>query len=275
MSESISSVFRRMGARADVMVVAPLAPRQLRGRTWFGSVFQQLEIDVRRDDRGPFYFIRHSKDVRLEVLDIVPHDRHLLLEAITGGWLDKPSQFLCGHDERSWFVAAIPESDRALAVQEAKDALKPQAVWDAMRERGVPMQERDRRATDAFIRQGEWFFLPRPGMEVPPRDVHRQEPIRRGAGRAHLCQFLYREGGETVYVSRPYPDGLTAAEYRKLDRWEKEQETWQRMQREARVFVRGAVQHPDHETIHLREWHEVVPNREGEAKAMQHVAFLD
>jgi hypothetical protein len=37
----------------------------------------------------------------------------------------------------------------------------------------------------------------------------------------------------------------------------------------------GAVRHPDHATIVLRDWHRVLMNTEHRAEAMRHVAFLD
>jgi hypothetical protein len=239
---------------------------------------RRLELDIRQEAREAYFYIRHRWDIRMEVLDVVPHDRHLLLRATderTRNRRNDVSQFLCGHDERSWFVAAIPESDRVMTVQGAKDALKPQAVWDAMRDADVPMHERDGRVTDAFIRQGEWFFLPRPEMEVSEHVALRHEPIQRGAGRPHICQFLYREDGEEVYVSPAHPGGLTRAEYYRLPRAERYGRRWSVMRRDARVFVRGAIQHPDHAGVFLWCWHEVVPNRETEAVAMSELAFLD
>ena len=85
----------------------------------------------------------------------------------------------------------------------------------------------------------------------------------------------YRDAGEEVYVSTGYPDGLTVAEYHAMKRGVRYQYHWSLMRRDARVFVRGAVQHPDHDSLFLWCWHEVVPNRESEASAMKHVAFLD
>jgi hypothetical protein len=37
-------------------------------------------------------------------------------------------KFLCGQDERHWFVAAIPESAPVGTVRQAKEALKPPDV---------------------------------------------------------------------------------------------------------------------------------------------------
>ena len=41
------------------------------------------------------------------------------------------------------------------------------------------------------------------------------------------------------------------------------------------VFVRGKVRHPDHKTIVLHGWHQVLMNTETQAVAMRHVAFID
>ena len=47
------------------------------------------------------------------------------------------------------------------------------------------------------------------------------------------------------------------------------------MQRDPTVFVRGAVSHADHATIHLGGWHRVAMNTENQSRAMASVAFLD
>ena len=96
-----------------------------------------------------------------------------------------------------WFVAAIPESSRAADVQGAKDALKPEEVWQAMREHNVHPKDRDKRRTKAFVRHGEWFFIPRPELRVAEdRVLCSTRPIRRGQrGKPHVCQFLHRIGG--------------------------------------------------------------------------------
>jgi len=47
------------------------------------------------------------------------------------------------------------------------------------------------------------------------------------------------------------------------------------MQRNAGVYVRGRIRHPDHATIRLHGWHRVLMNTESQAKAMRSVAFLD
>ena len=70
------------------------------------------------------------------------------------------------------------------------------------------------------------------------------------------------------------PNGLTWPQRAKLPR-EERKGLWRKMVRDARVYVKGRVRHPDHATITLQGWHEVVMNTETQAAAMRHVAFLD
>ena len=86
----------------------------------------------------------------------------------------------------------------------------------AQARKGLKGRNRNRRHNAAFIRQGEWFFIPEPGLVVDKRLVLRHEPLARGRGKPHWAEFLYRTGGETVYVSRDYPQGLTEPEYKAL-----------------------------------------------------------
>jgi hypothetical protein len=112
-------------------------------------------------------------------------------------------------------------------------------------------------------------------MQVAGADVLRNEPIARGRGRPHQCEYLYRTGGVEVFVSREHPNGLTAAEYWNLDGSERRRQQWEERVRDAEVYVRGLIRHPDHSTIKLPYWHLVVMNTETRARAMQDLAFLD
>jgi hypothetical protein len=259
MDSAIEKSFEDIGARAHVSTES------------FGT---GVSLDVTRGAVGEYFEIRRARSSRLVVLDKDPESRHLLLQVEGFGFNAPLSTFLCGHDERAWFVAAIPEKAGARTLQEAKDALKPPAVWEAIQEFGVPLEQRDQRRTAAFVRQGEWFFIPRPKLEVKQHLVLRREPIRRGAGKPHICQFLYRFDGEEVYVNDDFPNGLTLKQFCSLPR-KMRFDRWERMFRGAQVFVRGSISHPDHETVSLREWHEVVQNTESEAEARRDVAFLD
>ena len=275
MDNGIQDKFEKMGARVKVGRAPDFARPRVRGIGQAGD--QPIRIDIRHDEAGEYFDLRHGRDVEVRVVDVRPSDRHLLLMATqpAAKGVEAKSRFLCGHDERSWFVAAVPEHAHASNVQAAKDALKPAVVWNAIRALGVPMKDRDRRRTAAFVRQGEWFFVPRPRMNVLPKDVLKNEPIRRGRGKPHLCQFIFRTGGQPVYVNAKYPNGLAPAEYMALPQEERRPSRWQFMVRDARVFAKGSVRHPDHKTIWLTCWHQVVMNTETESRAMENVAFLD
>lgn len=237
-----------------------------------------ITLDVDRDARGECFVVRQrdvTRDLSLEVLDVQPNDRHLLLMVRDG--VEKP-RFLCGHDERHWFVAAIPEGAGASTVRAAKEALKPRPVRDAEIRARVTSGQRDKRKNAAFVRQGEWFFLPDPALIVDPKLVRFGEPLSRGnGGKPHWAEFCYRTGGEQVYVCDRKPGVFSEARYHQVLQQKPEARAWgwRSMRRNPGVYVRGRVRHADHKTITLRSWHRVLMNTENEAKALQHLAFLD
>jgi hypothetical protein len=236
-----------------------------------------ISLDVQTDRKGEFFEIIRplGTEAEIAVLDVQPADRHLLLLVREGK--DK-SKFLCGHDERHFFVAGIPESAPVGTVRQAKEALKPAEVQTAQARKRLKAKVRNRRKNAAFIRQGEWFFLPVPGFVVDEKLVLRHEPLRRGnGGKPHWAEFCYRTGGETVYVCSRHPNGVSVAQYKsilagnpKAKGW-----CWRTMQRNPGVYVKGRIRHPDHATITLHGWHRVVMNTESQSKAMRNVAFLD
>jgi len=190
----------------------------------------------------------------------------------------KAARFLCGHDEREWFVAAVPGG--ASSVVQAKEALKPFAVRARQNQLKVPTQLRNRRKNAAFRRQGEWFFVPvSSGARDPINEkfVLYNEPLRRGVGKAHFVEQLFRVAGELVYVCSKYPNGVSEARYRQLllNKPSAAQWGWQALRRNPRVYARGKIRHPDHAAITLLDWHRVVMNTETETDAMRNVAFLD
>lgn len=264
--------FLRMGAR--VKVGEPEIARRSSFLRRSPLDIRPFDLDVRRDRDGEYFLVRKRDDVSVEVLEVQPGDRHLVLLARVpdGSGRETKSRFLLGHDERHWFVAAIPEQNPVSTVAGAKQALKPEVV--IQREIGLRARVRNRRVTKARIRQGEWFFVPAE-VTADPKRIFRNEPLRRGGGKPHVCQELYREGGETVYVNRQHPNGLTQAEYSRLSEKVRTQPGWNKMVRNPRAFVRGTVRHSDHKTIHLEGWHEVLMNTETRAVAMRNVAFLD
>jgi hypothetical protein len=109
------------------------------------------------------------------------------------------------------------------------------------------------------------------------RWTERNEPLSRGRGKPHIMELAYGTGGEVVYVNRQHPQGITEARFRRLPEQRRQRYASQShaMVRDSELFAKGAVRHPDHATIVLREWHRVLMNTEHQAAAMQHVAFLD
>lgn len=285
----LERAFARMGAR--VRIEAPTRNR-------FGFLDRPPNtVDVGRDRRGEHFLLVLDAATTADVIDVRSRDRHLLLmlrtpsptgvpsvneDARRGGqfrrsvaWI--PPRFLCGHDERAWFVAAIPEEARAADVPRAMEALKPPMVREAQERAGLRRRDRSRRRNAAFVRQGEWFFLPRPERSFPQATCLRHEPLRRGNGKPHIAEWCARFGGQTVFVGPGEPNGISEQAF--FRRWRNEptfrRNDWRSMRADMQVFVRGRVRHPDHATIVLKCWHEVVMNTENLAAAMKHVRFVD
>jgi len=267
-TDLLLSKFARIGARVKVADRPSRRSRPTSGR---------ISLDVKADRNGEFFEVVTPgiDGPEVAVLDIQPADRHLLLLVREQG---EKHKFLCGHDERHWFVAAVPEAAPVGTVRQAKEALKPAEVQVAQGRQGLRAEARNRRKNAAYRRQGEWFFLPMPGFAVNETLVLRNEPLRRGnGGKPHWIQFCYRTGGETVYVCSRHPNGVAPSEYRdvlnhnpKAKGW-----GWQVMRRDAGVYVRGTVRHADHKTIVLNGWHRVLMNTESQSRAMRNMAFLD
>lgn len=259
--------FARIGARVKQEPI-------LRGHQATSSF---VSIDIHRDEFGEFFAIQAARlrEDDVAVVHSQPEARHLLL--MTRDQDGDKYKFLCGHDERHWFVAAVPEAARAASVSAAMLALKPSAVRFAEQTERVRPKDRKRRRNAAFRRQGEWFFLPANGLSVNHHFVLHNEPLRRGAGKPHVVEFLFRSGGETVYVCRQHPQGIMRQQYSFLlsRRPEAVRWNWQAMRRNPQVYARGKVRHADHKTIELTDWHRALLNTETDAVAMRQVAFLD
>jgi hypothetical protein len=261
----LETKFDRMGARLKVAIWPAVRNR----------VAGAIALDVRSDRKGEFFELAGSFDADVSVLDVQPKDRHLLLLVRESS---EKHKYLCGHDERHWFVAGIPETAPVGTVRQAKEALKPAEVRLAQTARKLRTAQSDRRKNDAFRRQGEWFFLPMPGFAVDEKLVFRNEPLTRGRGsKPHWMEFCFRTGGELVYVCSHRPNGVTEEQYKTIlsTRPKAKSWNWRPMRRNPGVYVRGRVRHADHATITLHGWHRVLMNTEGQSKAMRNVAFLD
>ena len=264
----LADKFRRMGARVKVDV-APATGR--------------VSIDIRSDRKGEFYDVKVRPGVAVDALDVRRADRHLLLAVRDEDRLGLPvgagQRFLCGHDERAWFVAAVPEGRPASNVDQAKDALKPRPVRDAQSRRRVRHADRNRRRTAAFVRQGEWFFVPAEPRQLPPipaAAVLRNEPLARTGGKPHRVEELYRTGGEIVYVHARTGRVVSRQRYEQLARDKPgAAKPFVARRQNMAVLARGRVSHADHKTIVLKGWHFVHMNTENQSEAMRYVAFVD
>src|SRR4051812_25592092 len=274
-ANQIESRFAEMGARLKVRELP--ARWDWRNRAW--RFTGDYAVDIQRDGKGEFFELRFPQHLRnaldVSVLQSEPKQRHLLLFVRKTGDEPQLDRFLCGHDEREWFVAAVPGG--ASSVRQAMDALQPAGVRDALTRNHVSSRKRYARKNRAFRRQGEWFFLPEPSFVVDEKLILRNEPLRRGAGKPHIVEQLFRTGGETVHVCNKHPNGILPKEYRELLRANPKAANWgwTVMRRNPGVYARGSVRHSDHATITLPFWHRVLMNTETDTRTMANVAFLD
>lgn len=236
-----------------------------------------FEVDVVLEKGCELFEFRISEQalnyLELTVLDITERSKHLVLLARLAdenGEILNKEHFLLGYDERHLFVASI---DPASTVDGARQSLKPPEI--SLRESGVNKEKRHRRRTKLFKRQGEWFFLP-VDIEPDPLLVLRKEPLVRSAGgKPHIADLAYRYGGVAVRVCSRYPWGLTLEQYAAHIKNQPSLATkfdWQDRRRNAAVFVKGKIRHPDHGTLTLSSWHRVLMNRE---RGSERVVFLD
>lgn len=176
MGSTLNRFFSRMGARVKAIKAAP-SPLRMR---WNGqrSTEQppQIVIDMRRDKAGEFFEIRTAPGSRqeIDVLNLQPREKHLVLLSrqfdARDGLLAK-QKFLCGRDEKHWFVAAIPDREPVSTVIGAKIALKPEEIRTREQPLGVSRKESFRRKNAAYVRQGEWFFLSEPHVTADPLHI--------------------------------------------------------------------------------------------------------
>src|SRR3954469_8267608 len=183
-AKNIESKFAAMGAR---LKVREIASRWRQGdRAWISP--RDFAVDIQRDGHGEFFELRvptHlTESLDVSVPQAEPKQRHLLLQVRKVGEKPQLDRFLCGHDEREWFVAAVPGG--ASSVRQAMDALQPAAVRIALTRNQVSSRKRYARKNRAFRRQGEWFFVPEPSFAVDENVILCNEPLRRGAGKPHL-----------------------------------------------------------------------------------------
>ena len=212
-----------------------------------------------------------AREAEAEVVHIDPADRHLLLLVRSEG---EKSKFLCGHDERHWFVAAIPEAARG--VTRRRDGQGRAAAADrrvARRDR-LPRKRRfepSQRGLSCARASGS--SSRRRGSRVEPWRCCATSRWPAPAGRRTCCARRTAAAVDVVYVRGANvlsDEGLRAARPSVTRRG-----YCARCAATLSSYARGTVRHPDHATIMLPGWHRVVMNTERSAKAMRHVIFVD
>lgn len=255
--KTIKKHIESMGARVKFRQLA--APT----RTSWNTETPTVTIDVQSDKQGDYYeFALGENAPEFKLLQAVPKERHMLLYTTDG------QRFLLGHDERNWFVAGI--ADRVSSVRAAKQSLLPKEIWEQVKH--LSPDAFNNRKNSVFLRQGEWFFVPTQN-EFPEFLILRDEILLRSAGsKPHVCQELYREGGELIYIVGDQQFTADEYEQRLKDDSSFGKGITKTRVGNPKVYVRGYVRHDDHATITLQGWHRVFINGEFTTSA---VKFLD
>lgn len=180
-----------------------------------------------------------------EGLTVVRKDRHAAW--VRQSTTARERRFLCGMDEQHLFIALLP--DPVSTVADAHASLRDPRVDEA--EQGDPSRTR---------RQGEWFFVSLPEEDERAVDQLARKTLRvahnTGIAQAAGIRRLGREHlAEEVLVVNGLPDALGDTE--------------------RRVYVRGAVKHPDHRTLVLDSWCLTVPNRESIEVPIEGIGWID
>ena len=208
-------------------------------RLWPGHASNRIEVQGVERARTQLVLMVHEPRRRFEVetsrfaAERTPGARIVRVKG-RRAWLEqftdeRKRHFLCGLDEQHCFIAQLPEAVSTVA--QAHRALRPAEVDEAERE-----------AKSAAIRQGEFFFVAlkedalKRALQLARHTTPRARVgIAQGAGwrrvgRPHVAEEVWRI--ETGGASEPI------------------------------VLVRGTVRHPDHKAVRFSQWVRVFQNRE-------------
>ena len=241
----LERAFSKMKAELQIKRTKTVQTRR-RGRVIVTPTRESYTVDVKN---GKFIFDLQNSNAKVSIQEADPENKHILVNVqndnvlVTKDGVEHKNvttdKWLCGHDERDWFVASVTGS----TIWEAKQNLKPVEV--RQKEVGLKTKEKQKRKNKAFLRQGEWFFVPDPLFKASEGFILKDEPMSRpGGGKPHIVEEVVRSGGHTVYF-----DGisvLTPKEYEKVDKVNKLR--FRQRTADAAVYGRGYVKHPDHKT---------------------------
>jgi hypothetical protein len=199
----------------------------------------------------------------IQVLDTNPGIKHLLILVRDEG-VTKKTKFLCGHDERDYFVAQVGPT--ATNVAKAMDSLKPEDVIIAGKRGGVRKKDKNKHTTPAWKRQGEWFFIPVDFVPGKNDLVMKKEPFFRQGSSRHFAEEAVRKSGKAVYLK----DGFKVSRVEYMRFLKLRMSGYPVGKLESRIetgemLVRGKITHKDHTTLVLQGWHRVLLNNEESA----------
>jgi hypothetical protein len=199
--------------------------------------FTQLVLRVKEPRRRFVQIIRKAWWTSLEAVEararssggrILQETRHdWRLEMWTPA-VDR--RYLCGKDDLHLFIAQVEQGD---TVPEAHESLMP----DEVRRAEAPSPGR-------VHRQGEWFLLPPSGEELE-----------------HLLAQL-KDRPRALKLAAPIGNGGTPHVADSVATVDRRTRTQHREYRLREVYARGAVVHPEHRPLWLKDWRKVVRNRE-------------
>jgi hypothetical protein len=147
--------------------------------------------------------------------------------------------FLMGVDERQLFMCQLPRP--ASSVKQAMESLKSPTVILA-----------EGKQLGRTLRQGEWFLL------NPTSD---EEAVLKSYLKGTLA-VVHKKANVGQYAGRRSGKPHVAEELVEIRDAEQVLEHGFRVRSRPAVFIRGALRHPDHETLKLGAWRKVILNNE-------------
>ncbi len=161
-----------LGVHSNGRDCSSAAVRPHRGRAWCRTVEGRWavrspwRIDIARDKEDGELFdvqVPPRRPAELSVLHLEPAPGGILLLMSLRWRLGDGTSSCAGHDERHWFVAAVPERiGPPSTVATAMEALKPGAEIEPLlqsRLQGPAQGPQPAEERKPFSRQGEWFFV--------------------------------------------------------------------------------------------------------------------
>ncbi len=214
---------------------------------------------IERKSEEVFFISLKKPIIELQVLQTRKDINHLLL-MVKDNEIGTQEKFLCGFDERHWFLVGVDDNVRN--VDHAMLSLKPALVDIQQKIKKIKRKNINKRHNKAFIRQGEWFFISsRISINTQNYIMYKNHSL----GNGHVCDEVCETVIETYFHSKHAPKGLLKGNYKRF--LEKHphihpNKGWWTSIMYFDRYARGHVRHKDHKTIYLNGWHIVLKNRQ-------------